>query len=137
MPERINLGWTDIQLECEAIAKLVKESGIVVKQVFGLPRGGLIPAVILSHLLNVPLVVTKEQCRTDVLIVDDICDTGETFKNLVEHFKGMRYSTAVVVQLPGADFHPTFVGRAVSAHDWVEFPWETWETSKVDNTEIL
>ena len=45
-------------------------------------QGGLIPAVMLSHRLKIPLV--KGDIGPDTLIVDDICDSGETLDKFVK-----------------------------------------------------
>ncbi len=76
--------------------------------VIGLSRGGLVPAVFISHKLGVPMVVadiTHEQSRGDnidshsniipdidtnvksILVVDDIVDSGNTILALVTNLK--------------------------------------------------
>ena len=55
------------------------------KNIYGLPRGGLIPAVMLSHQLGIPM--AKGDIGPDTLIVDDICDSGETLDKLVKNTK--------------------------------------------------
>ena len=53
--------------------------------VYGLPRGGLPIAVSLSHKLNLPLLMNyydrKVVTRKQILVVDDIADTGHTLKD--------------------------------------------------------
>ena len=43
--------------------------------IYGIPRGGLCLAVALSHKLNIELL---KEPRNNILIVDDIYDSGET-----------------------------------------------------------
>ena len=67
------------------IDQLQRYQGLNIGAVYGLPRGGLPLAVSLSHELNLPLlmdyydrkIVTDKQ----VLVVDDIADTGHTLKS--------------------------------------------------------
>ena len=51
--EKIYLTWKDIEDAVTSLAHRIKESGIEITSIYGLPRGGLIPAVMLSHKLNV------------------------------------------------------------------------------------
>ena len=55
------------------------------KNIYGLQRGGLIPAVMLSHQLGIPM--AKGDIGPDTLIVDDICDSGETLDKLVKKYQ--------------------------------------------------
>jgi hypoxanthine phosphoribosyltransferase len=71
---KIYLSWDIIETLVDVLAMNIKKSEI--DSIMGLPRGGLIPAVMLSHKLNLPLVFEPTE---KTLIVDDICDSGETF----------------------------------------------------------
>ena len=73
--------WDDISVLVEELCNTIAMSGIRIKSVTGIERGGLIPAVMISHKLSIPY-VTK--INKDTLVVDDICDTGETLKRIVE-----------------------------------------------------
>ncbi len=83
--------------------------------VYGIPRGGLVPAVVLSHLLDIPLLGAPcEGC----VVIDDICDTGRTLRPFVG-----RYRTVAVYDTPSAVCHPD-VSALVKGDAWIRFPWE-------------
>jgi hypoxanthine phosphoribosyltransferase len=111
--------------------------------VVGLVRGGLIPAVHVSHYFDVPMVAFKYSLRdhagTDpieklvavleeyenVLIVDDICDEGHTlheiFRNLGETLVDVdalllnKVKTAVLQHNLGATlFEPDYAGEEIN-----------------------
>ena len=67
---------------CYKIKKYQKENNFKFKDLFGLQRGGLIPAVIVSHQLGIPM--TKGTISPDTLIIDDICDSGVTLADYFE-----------------------------------------------------
>ena len=73
---KIYLSWDDINSLVDTLTNKIIKTIPPVDSIMGLPRGGLIPAVMLSHRLGLPL-VSKPTKGT--LIVDDICDSGETF----------------------------------------------------------
>lgn len=83
--------------------------------VYGIPRGGLIPAVMISHLRGIPLL--NAPCEGCV-VVDDICDTGRTLVPYAD-----RYLTATVYDTLSASVHPDI--SVYLKHDaWIRFPWE-------------
>ena len=69
--------------------------------VVGISRGGLIPGVMISHKLEIPFKPVHASTRDfphwenylpkpkdeKILIVDDICDSGETFVRLSEYIR--------------------------------------------------
>lgn len=105
--------------------------------IYGVPRGGLIPAVMLCHLLKLPLVTHAFEDRT--LIVDDIVDSGKTLA--APAFRNLDKAVLIDkrVMWPDGDAMPTlfngdlppkfYAGATVKGNPqyqkWVQFPWET------------
>ena len=104
---------------CNTIAT----SGAQIKSVTGIERGGLIPAVMISHKLSIPY-VTK--INKDTLVVDDICDTGVTLKDMVAGF------TATLHYKPTAIFTPDFYAKEVGS-DWLVYPWERKDSEAIQD----
>jgi hypoxanthine phosphoribosyltransferase len=50
------LTWDDIEKLTNLLSVKIKMKHLQIDSIMGLPRGGLVPAVILSHKLNLPLV---------------------------------------------------------------------------------
>ena len=113
-----NISWQHIHNLCEQLAENVRHAKF--RAVYGIPRGGLIPATIISHYLNIPLVNSyEEDCDPyDVLVVDDIADSGNKLKELPDH---MRRGT-IFVNEERCKFYPDFfVSKTIN---WIVFPWE-------------
>lgn len=95
-------------------------------KVSGVPRGGLVPAVVISHKLKLPFISLEDginlpfSLRKDILVLDDICDSGQTLGRL----STLGFPTAAVYYKQTAGFSPTFVGVEVPDNMWVVFPWE-------------
>ena len=128
--------WTEYHIMVQNIVKQVKEKGWP-QQVVALGRGGFIPGVHLSHLLEVPLVPLMWQTRdgqvnenitTDkhTLIVDDINDSGQTLTEVVSNNTWNGYLwTAVLVNKTHSSFADVdYVGMTSDNSDWISFPWE-------------
>ena len=70
--DKLYLNWTDINNLVDELCRQIEISKIEVKDIFGLQRGGLIPAVMVSHRMKIPM--TKGTITPTTLIIDDICD---------------------------------------------------------------
>ena len=92
--------------------------------VYGLPRGGLVLAVMISHALNIPLLMAPvEGC----LIVDDICDSGESLLHYIKdssNSKQKKYNIATVYCKKDAMVKPDFYLYTKRDNTWIIFPWE-------------
>jgi uncharacterized protein len=120
---KMYLSWDDINVLVEDLCNTVATSGVQVKSITGIKRGGLIPAVMVSHKLNIPYV---DRINKDTLVVDDICDTGETLK------KSIAMYTATLHYKPTAGFTPDFYAKEVGS-DWIVYPWERKDSDAVQD----
>lgn len=94
--------------------------------VYGPARGGVIFAAIVSNRFNLPYLGAP--CK-GCLIVDDICDTGDTA--LAWCNKG--YTVATMYYKTGAAVIPNYWWRE-KEDKWIVYPWEqnTLENEKGD-----
>ena len=115
--------WDDITILVSDLCNTIVTSGIQIKSITGIERGGLIPAVMISHKLNIPY-VTK--INKDTLVIDDICDSGETLKGIVAGF------TATLHYKPTAIFTPDFYSKEVGT-EWIVYPWERNDSDTIQD----
>lgn len=147
--------WSQVHSLVQGILVELYESGYRPDYIVGLPRGGLIPATMLSHLTGIPMIsfdqfVEEWSQSTEVvaqkyLLVDDINDSGKTLAeiyedlDIVEEEEGDEESgevdilrVAVLVNNFSSDFVPEYVGgewnKAVDPM-WIIFPWETTKST--------
>lgn len=116
-----HISWKDIHLMVELLYKTIPKT---YNSIYGIPRGGLILAVILSHLSSKPITFVP---RKDTLIIDDICDKGITLS------KFNNYVTATLHYKSNQIMKPTYFIEETK--DWIVYPWETDESSKMDYLE--
>jgi hypoxanthine phosphoribosyltransferase len=128
--ERVHLTWKDIEDAIESIAYRVSNSGIEINSITGLPRGGMIPAIMLSHKMNIPFQTSAPTAPGNVLIVDDICDSGETLRRF-KHEK--RFYTATIHHKQTAAVEPTFWYSLVKEGDWIVYPWEREDSKAIQD----
>lgn len=121
----------------EHIRKLVLSKPDVKFEIVGVARGGLVPAVHLSHLCNLPLNVVNYQRldgdgsitwlrkpATSIIFVDDIYDTGATIEklcsNAIENGALDVYTCCLYKKRDGVNHFALVVEEG----EWLEFPWE-------------
>ena len=120
--------WEQFDEDAGKIANWAKDKNFT--SVYGIPKGGLPLAVKLAHLLDVSLILNRDDITKDTLIVDDIVDTGGTVERLLSSLgHGFKVATIFCNE---ESVKPDFYTRKKSA--WVRFPWETKKTSRYDRT---
>lgn len=113
------------------IARQIKEKKRCYKSIYPIPRGGYFTAIELSRLLKTPIECDKANIDHTTLVVDDICDSGETIKE----FDG--YDTAVAFVKERSLNKVSFSGGIVPENDWLVFPDEHETTVEENITRIL
>lgn len=149
----MTMSWYDVEKAVTALATTL-EREFVPELIVGIARGGLIPAVRLSHLLGdkllrmihikfykgVDLRQEKPELLADVgklpkkvLIVDDVADTGETLEFVREHVrrKGAKeVRVATIAYKPRSKLKPDYY--VFETDKWIVFPWEEMPVQRTD-----
>jgi hypoxanthine phosphoribosyltransferase len=168
---KLKLTWQDIDQYCNKLAIDIFKSDYKPDYIVGINRGGIIPAVMLSHILEVPMYTLKvtlrdgveEDCdhnlwmseeaigygkmgcledeKTNILIVDDINDSGATYQWIQQDWQGsclpklpewnqvwghnVRYAVLVnnLSSKESADYAAMEINKADDP-SWIVFPWE-------------
>jgi len=111
--------WHDFDDAMCTLSLAIQSSGKVFKDIYGIPRGGLVVAVALSHLLNLPVITDKGLVSSSTLVVDDISDGGTTLSTFV----GRVGAIATIHIVEGTKVVPDFFALRRLA-EWVVYPWE-------------
>lgn len=117
-----NLSWRDFELAVEAIVERYR--GRQFSGVHGIPRGGLVLAVTLSHRLELPLLQSPE---AGCLLVDDVYETGQT----LEPYRHLENCTTVV-WLSKVAPQWWWAVDVSETEEWIVFPWENTATAALD-----
>lgn len=123
------------------------------KYIYGVPRGGCIPAVMISHALSIPYIpyidVTQIELFIDVdssewiLAVDDIFDSGRTYSEFSAFMGcfGLKFKFATIYTFQDrlndwVDGNFIF-GRKVNDSDWLLLPYENASKVEQDFAEYI
>lgn len=140
--------YTDVESDITLIAHHLTASNINPDVILGLSRGGLLPAIILSNIFKKPMLPVTYSSKhgkgtgrhnnllpeltpqdNTILIVDDICDSGNTLKEITEIYQKQGntvYTAVLFYKSPNeAGFKPSAYGRKIPASSpFIIFPWE-------------
>lgn len=119
-----NITWYNVEKFINNVSIRFSKSNI--SGVYGLPRGGLILAVMLSHKMHIPMLMAP--CK-DCIIIDDICDSGESLIHYVNNSSGneiFKYHIATMFYKPNKlNIKPEYYEYYKKDEDWIVFPWES------------
>ncbi len=132
------ISWATIDELVTVIARKIHTDSPNIDSIYGIPRGGLIPAVLLSHKLGLSLV---QQPKSNSLVVDDISDSGNTLKEIVDRaynpINNYKYiHTATLFERENTVLEPDYIGEHIKYNDWLVFPWE-YEIHAIENSETI
>lgn len=135
--KNIMLSWRDIEDLVDNIYKQIKDKGYT--KVIGLARGGLVPAVMLSHRMNIGFESVTWQTRDGglqeigrlnnaisstkkAIIIDDICDSGLTLTQVKANHPDA--DVAVLTTKLDTKLVDFVAKQYYNDPRWVVFPWE-------------
>ena len=127
---KIYLSWDDIKDIIDKVAKKINALEKKPFYIYGIPRGGLIPATWLSHKTGIKyqqinvVQISKMADLSHILIIDDICDSGKTVKEIRENYPKVK--VACLYYKETASEKPDIYGKIVG-DEWLVFPWEEEE----------
>lgn len=130
---RLAITWEEIHQDAKTLADQL--SAIAEwDRIVAIVRGGLVPAGLLAQHLNIDRVDTLSLCREtqqvlapfadsdNLLIVDELVDTGQTIQTIKQHFP--KAHVAVLYAKPmGRPLANSYV-REFPQDVWLDFPWE-------------
>lgn len=145
-PVRRVIEWGEFDELVSSIASQIPDDDTP-EVIVGLTRGGLVPAVRLSHMYNAKLFCLNISLRdgmvddsefdwdklhghTRILIVDDINDSGKTLRTVLNESYYNLVSTpkfACLLEKPSSSFTCMYSGERINKgqeDDWIVFPWE-------------
>jgi hypoxanthine phosphoribosyltransferase len=140
--------WERFDKLSKTVAKRIIESDYIPDMIIGLSRGGWVFSRILCDFIGVKDLLSlkvehwgitaspdgeaklKYPLTTDltdkqILVVDDITDTGESMLKAIEHITSLKPSTiktATLLHIEGSKFIPDYFAEEIIWR-WVIFPW--------------
>lgn len=146
------ISWGRVIKDTKKLANIIKNSGYSIDIVVAIGRGGYVPArIICDYLLLKDLTsikvehwgtaVSQKEAKIkfplcieikdkNILVVDDVTDTGETLRVSVDYLKTFQpkeIKTAVLIHKICSKTIPDYFIRKVIKWRWIIFPWHLYE----------
>lgn len=135
MTEKVFLDWTWVSTQLKTIAVKVQDADRELYAVTGIPRGGVIPAVMFSHQYGIPYMDFSQAknlprtSRKKILVLDDIADTGKTLLEI----ESLSFITATLAYKDTSEITPDYHGEYMEHENWLVFPWEKKSSKTVQD----
>ena len=151
MGDVLKLSWDNIDFLTQCLAEQIKNRNMQFDCIIALGRGGLIPGAMLSYKLDIKnlqnfgintrhddgkyletLIYQKPSAITgNVLVVDDINDSGKTFESINSLIKSEYPNVNELLYCSLTTRHNTtffndntISGEIINTSDWLVFPWD-------------
>ena len=115
------------------IAFHLKDTGKDFKGVFGIPRGGSLLAVMLSHKLDITYITDFWRVGDgDIVVIDDIADTGKTFQFYKEQPETKDAHYVTIHEHKQSIVKPDY-SVLYKEDKWIVYPWETTNSEEIQD----
>lgn len=141
--------WSTFYSLSQALANSILRQKVPLDEIVAIARGGLSVGLVLTDFLHIPISTITIQSYTDIkkqglvhitsklgktirgkniLLVDDIADSGKTFLRAISYLKRHKPASLITASLfykPHSVFRPDFFAKQTS--DWILLPHEATE----------
>ena len=125
---KIYLSWGDMVDLVDTICEKIVTELPNIDSVYGIPRGGLIPAVMVSHKLGLPF---AKAILPNTLVIDDIADSGVTLRDTVGVY------TATLHYKPHTScFEPNLYAEIHEGDEWIIYPFERSDSKQIQDYKL-
>lgn len=141
---KISLSWGKYSSLVFSLARKIRPKPQIIVCI---SRGGLVPGLLLSKRLSVPLAIiaahgyigarrlpgiricpkiaSTSPIRGSILLVDDVADSGRTFEKILPILsKKGSVKTAAVYKKSHSRFSPDYFAAQCKGSDWIVFPYD-------------
>ena len=152
MPEIIKFNYEEIENKCKKISDDISKTNFHPDYLIGISVGGVFPAIHFARLFNTKNLITiavksydgmeRKEIQVinlpnkdllvgkNILLIDDISDSGNTLKFLLgllkEEYKVKDIKTTTIfVNEKNCNYYPDFYFEKVNK--WIDFPWDRFE----------
>lgn len=119
--EKVKVTYADMVEYIEKVVEDLNAKNIKPTGVYGLPRGGLMFAIMLSYRMDIPLLLNASK---GCVIIDDIADSGRTLMHFTENDTQFnKYYITTMYYHERSMVKPDFYLHLKKGR-WIEFPYE-------------
>lgn len=124
------LTWKDIETCVAILSNKIEKTGFDFDMIATASRGGLVPARLIADHFNIKKIyVDKKKIPKKALFVDDIYDSGNTFKRIFPLVKDpTNFVYATLIARKGVKYPKSLIyAKKTKGKEYVIFPWDKLE----------
>ena len=122
--------WNEIEECVDLVVKRILEKDAKFRSITTVSRGGLVPARLVADRLGIDQIfVDAMTIPLDSLFVDDIYDTGETFRRMVERADYPEQLVYATLYARTGKHYPAQLvyAKATKGDEYLVYPWDRFE----------
>lgn len=122
--------WTEIEAFTAALVKKIVEKNPNFKRIYTISRGGLVPSRLVADRLNIKQIsVDEETIPAGSLFVDDIYDTGETFRKIIQNAEDPNNLVYATIFARRKKRYPKqlIYAKLTKNDEYIVYPWDRFE----------
>jgi uncharacterized protein len=133
-----SISWASIESLVKILADKVKATGKEFNSISTISRGGLVPARLMADNLNIhEILADKNKVPSDSLFVDDIYDSGDTFKKVISKVDDPNILVYAILFARRGKRYPKqlIFAQKTKGHEYVVYPWDRLEHKRMKKFE--
>lgn len=122
--------WDEIEAFTAVLVKKILEKKINFDRIYTISRGGLVPARLVADRLNIKqILVDEETMPAGSLFVDDIYDTGETFRKIIQNAEEPDSMVYATIFARRKKLYPKqlIYAKLTKNSEYIVYPWDRFE----------
>jgi len=122
--------WAEIEQCVKILVEKILETKNQFKAIYTISRGGLVPARLVADRLDIKqILVDEETIPEEALFVDDIYDSGETFRKIMPRVENPDTLVFATLFARRKEHYPKqlIYAKLTKNSEYVVFPWDRFE----------
>ena len=128
------IGWTEIEKLVKILSEKIRNTSREFSSISTISRGGLVPARLLADHLGIEVIfVDKNTIPPDSIFVDDIYDSGNTFKKIISKVENpSTFVFATLFARRGKKYPKQLLyAKKTMGNEYIVYPWDKLEYKRL------
>lgn len=126
--------WSEIEKLVGVLAKKILETNRTFSSISTISRGGLVPSRLLADHLGIETIfVDKNKIPEDSVFIDDIYDSGNTFKKIIPRIDDpSKLVFATLFARRGKKYPKQLIyAKKTKGNEYIVYPWDKLEYQRL------
>ena len=129
-----NVSWSEVERLIKILSQKILDTSKGFSSIYTISRGGLVPARLLADHLSIDTIyVDKNKIPSNSLFVDDIYDSGNTFKKILPKLENpSKIVFATLFARRGKKYPKQLLfAKKTKGNEYIIYPWDKLEFKKI------